>query len=771
MDTCLEFLRSHNFHPSVEFDGKLQRFDRNGKKNVAWFIGRKLEVDGLPYLRAKFGDWSSGEKYEWDNAFDLPPEKIKTLKTLKLEADKKDEEEKRARQELVAKKCETLFLSGIERGVTPYLQRKGLTKLYGAKIDPNKIGNLLVPLRDAEGRLWNVQTIFPEKFGDSKIDKCFAEGGKIKGLFHTIGQIFNDGRIFICEGFATGASIHEATNHAVVVSFNAENLPLVAKVIREKYPASQITICADNDQWTRIKGSLVNVGREKANYAASLIDCTKVFPIFKNLSARPTDFNDLHQLEGLQTVKEQILNVPTTKEIAPIMDFTSNGKPKKPTEFKIVTALLNYFEGDLIAQDGELFRWQKTHWVHQGEEEVNKIYRALSTIGGNELSHSQIKSCLEHFMRRVPVSPTNMFQPNPFCANFLNGTLTISKMPGASAYSKSFKEHSPSDFITNVLPYNYEPEKNEVNLRFLEAVDNAFKHDPDKNQKIKALKEVYGGCIIPAFQRLALFVGPPGSGKSTFIIIASKLVSKENLSMVELHEFRGFHMESMLGKLANMVTDIKTNEPIDEAMLKKIEDRIPVRIDRKFKTPVTAWLPALHIFGCNKLPPNYDGESKAFTRRTSIINFRENFAKGFFNKNFANEIFESNPQGVVNFGLEGVEILLSQGGHFTNPESGIKSVEDWQLDYDPVGQFHKELTLGQITGQRKLEAGPEHRIERKLLWKNFCDWHQESFNRPPRFAKQHFYKVWVENYGHHIVVRGVDYFVGVNVTQSEGANF
>jgi len=58
------------------------------------------------------------------------------------------------------------------------------------------------------------------------------------------------GKLFICEGFATGASIHEATEATVLVAFDCGNLAAVAAMARLLHPSREIIICADDDRKT-----------------------------------------------------------------------------------------------------------------------------------------------------------------------------------------------------------------------------------------------------------------------------------------------------------------------------------------------------------------------------------------------------------------------------------------------------------------------------------------------------------------------------------------
>ncbi|HKW29246.1 MAG TPA: DUF3631 domain-containing protein, partial [Verrucomicrobiae bacterium] len=118
-----------------------------------------------------------------------------------------------------------------------------------------------------------------------------------------------DSPLVIAEGFATAASIAEATGLATVAAMNAGNLPTVAKALREKFPEREIIIAADNDQFTD-----GNPGLAKARDAAFAIRAKLAVPAFKNVTTKPTDFNDLHKLEGLDFVKTQIESAATPTE-------------------------------------------------------------------------------------------------------------------------------------------------------------------------------------------------------------------------------------------------------------------------------------------------------------------------------------------------------------------------------------------------------------------------------------------------------------------------
>ena len=131
-----------------------------------------------------------------------------------------------------------------------------------------------MPLRDGEGRIHSLQFI------DADGNKRFLSGGRIAGCYYPIGIPVDT--LCICEGYATAASVHEATGHAVAVAFNCGNLLSVAQILRRKFPAIELVICADND--TQTDG---NPGLTKAREAASAVGAL--------LAVQPChgDFNDL----------------------------------------------------------------------------------------------------------------------------------------------------------------------------------------------------------------------------------------------------------------------------------------------------------------------------------------------------------------------------------------------------------------------------------------------------------------------------------------------
>lgn len=188
-----------------------------------------------------------------------------------------------------------------ETGESPYLARKGVQP-HGVRFGAD--GWLLVPLRDAAGVLWNVQRIAPAKPGNDGPDKLFLKGGRKSGLWHLVGDMGDDAAgsvvLLVAEGYATAASLHEATGRPVAVAFDAGNLGHVVKALRKTYPHALLVLCGDDDVQTFARTGH-NPGRDKATAAARAVRGLAVFP--EPLPDGGSDFNDLHQAAGLEAVR------------------------------------------------------------------------------------------------------------------------------------------------------------------------------------------------------------------------------------------------------------------------------------------------------------------------------------------------------------------------------------------------------------------------------------------------------------------------------------
>ena len=271
----------------IHGDGAIHRFSTTGRRgdDSGWY---SLHTDGIP--AGSFGCWREGLQSTWcaksDSAMTAAERDTHRQRFAAMKAQRDAE---------VIQRQQTAAADALQRLVaaTPctqhaYLAAKGV-QAHGVKEDA--AGALSVPMRDTAGKLHSLQTITPDG------GKRFLFGGLVKGCYHAIGK--PAGLLIVCEGYATGASIHESTGHAVAVAFNAGNLEPVALALRAKYVALKIIIAADDDHLTA-----GNPGLTKARAAAQAVGGLVAVPSFPaGRGDKDTDFNDMHKLVGAGAVK------------------------------------------------------------------------------------------------------------------------------------------------------------------------------------------------------------------------------------------------------------------------------------------------------------------------------------------------------------------------------------------------------------------------------------------------------------------------------------
>jgi putative DNA primase/helicase len=244
-----------------------------------------------------------------------------------------EEAQYRERADRAARVARDMWADAAATGASAYLQRKGVQP-HGLRFLPD--GTVLVPMRDAAGELQNLQRIAPVKPADGQPEKRFLPGGRKSGLWHLIGELGSAAAapggddagvcttgdaapaelqpdapavLVLAEGYATGASVREATGWPVAVCFDAGNLKPCALALHGLYPGALLLVCGDDDRATEARTG-TNPGRVKGAAAVRAVLAAGgraglVLPA--GLPEGGTDFNDLHAHAGADALRAQVL--------------------------------------------------------------------------------------------------------------------------------------------------------------------------------------------------------------------------------------------------------------------------------------------------------------------------------------------------------------------------------------------------------------------------------------------------------------------------------
>jgi putative DNA primase/helicase len=244
--------------------GELIRFrcegDKPGRQN-AWAV---LHLDGRPAGAFDCYRLGVSEKWRGGTFRPLSPAERRTMAVQWQEQAQQRQQAREGAQAATAARAErTWAAAGPVDPTHPYLVRKGIAG-EGLKQSGSL---LLVPMRDADGKLWNLQRIDPVG------GKFFLKGGRTAGLMFLLREEFSQPDVLcLGEGMGTMATVRRATRLPICASFSGENLEPVARALREKWPALDLVVCGDDDahlvEHPRIKK---NLGHAYAMQAAMAV--------------------------------------------------------------------------------------------------------------------------------------------------------------------------------------------------------------------------------------------------------------------------------------------------------------------------------------------------------------------------------------------------------------------------------------------------------------------------------------------------------------------
>jgi putative DNA primase/helicase len=218
-------------------DGNIHRLDdptgRPGNQ-ACWYV-----LYPQPCSYAIFGSWRYGQNYYTD--LRSPDFKnVKPFRKLLIEQSKKQYADTAARNELAALAAQSIW--GCAQSApadNAYLVKKHLPAF-----DLRTLNNeLLIPLYHND-KLVNLQRILPTGA------KRFLKNGKVKGSYYRFGAITDAPKVMLCEGWATGATLHQWFGMPVFCAMSAMNLKPVAEAICARYPNIELVVCPDDDRKT-----------------------------------------------------------------------------------------------------------------------------------------------------------------------------------------------------------------------------------------------------------------------------------------------------------------------------------------------------------------------------------------------------------------------------------------------------------------------------------------------------------------------------------------
>lgn len=634
--------------------GKLQRCKVEGDhEKRGWYSLHEVTLPGGdPVLVGSYGVWYGDDNGARKIELRRHPltDDQKAAFRERLKEDRKRAEGIRRSVALAAsEKAERKWRELLPDGEHDYLQRKGVAAHgvrfapAGTTIDYEIDGTvrevdvshaMAVPMCDGSGQVWGLQFIssrqhHAERIKRSGRDKDFWPQGMEKvGKFHWIGPV-PDQCILVAEGYATAASIHEATGLPVAVAFDAGNLLHVGQALRKKYKRVRPVYLADDDAFatcphkdcaTRFVladsptacpacGQIHkrrNAGVERAQAAALATDGIVVAPRFSDETARRdawlagakklTDWNDLHAQEGLAVVRAQIEEAleavglraapaPARRAAAPRQGGGGN-YDRTPVEIRPVHTLgellerfvIIYGEGDVVF-DRELRKLVKLKDVQnltlsrevyaRWTESPDRAFAMLENVGFDPAGTDPMVTC--NVYRGWPTTPKA-----GTCEMLLEALWHIC--------SAEDNAEAVYDWLIKWLAY---PIQN-PGAKMQSAVVVHGKQGTGKSQFFKAICRIYGDY--------ALTINQSAVENPRNVWLASRLfvLAEEVIARKELHHVKNALKDLITGD--TVYVDPKFVNPYPERnhvnLVFLSNETMPVVLEDDDRRHLVVWMPA-----------------------------------------------------------------------------------------------------------------------------------------------------------------------------------
>lgn len=312
---------------------------RDDRERRGWYVLHEIPLDdGERALVGSYGIWSgndNGAQLVQLRKLAVSDEQREALRA-RIRDDKRRARAQREREaQRAARRATRVWEQCATTGAAEYLAAKGVGA-HGVRFTDT--GAMVVPMCDGMGHVHGLQFILGRQAHKERVsrtgrDKEYWPAGMSKtGHYHLIGGT-PQRVLLIAEGYATAASLYEATSLPVAVAFDAGNLRPVSDALRRRYPAARQLFCADDDWLGKCPAckkptptetpagyapacahcgadtsALRNTGKSAAEAAALAVDGAVAWPMFAHRGAaeKLTDWNDLHAREGLHAVRAQV---------------------------------------------------------------------------------------------------------------------------------------------------------------------------------------------------------------------------------------------------------------------------------------------------------------------------------------------------------------------------------------------------------------------------------------------------------------------------------
>lgn len=258
--------------------------------------------------------------------------------------------------------------------------------------------------------------------------------------------------------------------------------------------------------------------------------------------------------------------------------------------------------------------------------------------------------------------------------------------------TKEFLPHSSDYIITNVIPWDYNPNA------YSDIVDKTLNKMACNEPTLRALlEEIVGSCFYRSNTlgggKAFILLGDKSNGKSTFLDLLIEVLGVDNVSNLSLQELsQRFKTADIFDKLADIGDDIPSTWVPDASIFKKIVTGNRTNVEFKGKDAFNMRPYAKLLFSANDMP-RIEDKTGAVTRRIIPVPFRAVFSPddADYDPNIKYKLMTTEGmEYLIKIGLEGLERVLTTNEYTTNQDV-LKELKDIDELNNPIIGFIEDL--------------------------------------------------------------------------------
>jgi len=344
---------------------------------------------------------------------------------------------------------------------------------------------------------------------------------------------------------------------------------------------------------------------------------------------------------------------------------------------------------DIVRHNDEIYLYNGEYW-QKVESDAFQIFLAevAKVLGVPSMieKHHGFREQLQKQFAATQIFATPELNKSEVYINLLDCTLNVSN--GEVKNILFNKEH----FLNYQLPYKYDSVAQcPIFKTFLYEVL------PDESAQ-QVLSEYLGYLFIRngnksiKTEKMLVLYGSGANGKSVVFEVILALLGRENVSnysLTSLTDTNGYYRAQISNKLVNYGSEI--GGKLEADMLKKMASGEPIEARQPYGRPLLLHEYAKLIFNCNQLPKDVE-QTDAYFRRFLILPFSVTIEEEKQDKLLANKIVDSELPGILNWVLEGLKRLLSQG-RFSKCKISDDMLIRYKIESDSVQIFLEEYSI------------------------------------------------------------------------------